>query len=265
MDSLNRVGLLCVRSGLSEYTATETVAPVEETWKVPDLLVFEPAALSSEERALLTTTDLPHQLPGAYDPGGQFHFASQKALCAIEAEFSPYKAREMKGRNWERRTGETIARRVPKNAKPPTAPNIWIKEEDLARLEEWERRTLVPVIVTHLFDQEGFAVGLSEVGEFDREFRGTPGDQIRLQLSKGIFKFVQRYNRVDAEGAREQKVVLVVAPCAAVKVGDVTGVTVRAQIGLSASKKYVAHVLFEGRRLELDPAFLGLLRDARRL
>lgn len=264
MKALNAAGLLCVRSGISEARLADAVLEIDEALKVPDLLVFEPGSVSRAERVLLAGTDLPSQPPTVYARGGRFHFACQKALAAIEVEFSPYKAKEMKGRHWQKRTPEQLARRPPRVATRPTAPNIWVKEEDLARLQAWERDFGVPIVVAHLFDQEGFAVRFSEVTGFDRRYRENPNDRIRLQLSTGFFKFVQRFSRVDAEGAAEEKTVLVVAPCAATKVGDIKRVRVDAQLGVSASKKYVAHVLFKAGRLQVDEGFLTLVRETRR-
>jgi hypothetical protein len=80
-----------------------------------------------------------------------------------------------------------------------------------------------------------------------------------MQLTAGIFRKIQAYDRVDAQGAGEKKTVFIVAPSAALMVGPVSGVKVSAQIGLSASQKYVAHVLFEGGELLPSSEFLAFL------
>ena len=75
-----------------------------------------------------------------------------------------------------------------------------------------------------------------------------------------IFRKLQAYDRVDAQGAGEKKIVFVVTPAAAIRVGTIADVEISAQWGLSQSKKYVAHILFQGGKLSLDPAFVAHLR-----
>src|ERR1019366_7947422 len=108
-----------------------------------------------------------------------------KASAAVEVEFSPYKANEMKGRFWEPKTTEQWERRPLKNANPPIAPNIWVKEEDLSRLNGWENEFGVPILIAHLFDQEGFAVALKAVNKVNEKFSEVGCDQVRLQMTRG--------------------------------------------------------------------------------
>lgn len=186
-----------------------------------------------------------------------------KASAAIEVEFSPYKASEMKGRFWKPKTAEQWERRPLKNANPPIAPNIWVKEEDLSRLNGWENEFGVPILIAHLFDQEGFAVALKAVNKFNEKFSEVGCDQVRLQMTTGIFKKSQTYDRIDAQGAREQKIVFVSTPAVATKIGDVKDVEVAAQLGVSSSKKYVTHSIFSGGRITFTPEFLSMLTSMR--
>ena len=112
-----------------------------------------------------------------------------------------------------------------KRATPPTAPNVIVKEEDLPKLLDWQRFTEVPIIVVHLFDQEGFAVRLNTLRDFNRKYENNKADQIKLQVTSGIFKTLQRYDRVDAQGAAEEKTIFRVTPRAAIRIGDLTDVT----------------------------------------
>ena len=84
-----------------------------------------------------------------------------------------------------------------------------------------------------------------------------------LQVTGGIFKKIQNYDRTDAQGAGEQKTVFVITPAVAIKVGNITGVKVKAQLGISSSKKYVSHVLFKGGKLEASNELLELLAHMR--
>lgn len=161
------------------------------------------------------------------------------------------------------KTAEQWQRRPLKNANPPTAPNIWVKEEDLDRLTAWQSEFGVPIIIAHLFDQEGFAVSLREVSTFNDQFEVLGADRVRLQMTTGIFKKEQAYDRQDAQGAGERKIVFVITPAIAVSVGEVTDVKVDAQLGLSASKKYVTHSIFSGGRISFTPEFLSMIGSVR--
>lgn len=254
--------ILAKRYGLSEVRSAEALANVEiGTDKEPDLLVFDVTRLNKTELHKLKSVDLERLDRRLLKKGQPFGFVYEKATAAIEVEFSPYKAKEMKGRHWAPKTPEQWERRPLKHAKPPVAPNIWVKEQDISRLTAWEDRTRVPIIVAHIFDQEAFAISLRRVTDKARLLaRARTDDEFKkLQVTSGIFHKEQDYDRVDAQGAKERKPVYVVAPAAATKIGDVTGVTVEAQLGVSASQKYVSHILFSGGSLEMTPSFLGLL------
>jgi hypothetical protein len=84
-------------------------------------------------------------------------------------------------------------------------------------------------------------------------------DQKKLQVTSGIFAKIQDYDRVDMQGAGEQKPVYVITPAAAEKIGDITDVTVSSQVDLSGSKKYVSHVIFTGGKIEISTDFLEFL------
>jgi hypothetical protein len=267
LEAIRRgTGLIAVRFGASTIRSPEELARLHVTdEKEPDLLVFEEHGLTDAQRALLREATLEHTDRALLEPGQQHAFVYEKALAAVEVEFSPYRAREMKGRNWRPRTREEWERRPLRSANPPTAPNIWIKDEDFPRLEAWEKRRGVPIVVAHLFDQEGFAIVLSRVSEFRKRFHRAreERERVRMQVTEGIFCREQRYGREDADGASEQKRVFVVTPNVAMCIGTVSGVRVRAQKDISASRKYVSRILFSGGRIALEDEFLGLLRRAR--
>lgn len=255
--------LLTVRFGLSEIRPEAQLVYGETSYKEPDLLTYSLQDLSRTEVQLLRDENLEAAERAEFTKGRKLHFAFQKALAAIEVEFSQYRAREMKDRDWQPRTLERWNQRPLKRANPPTAPNVIVKEEDLPKLLDWQRFTKVPIIVTHLFDQEAFAVKLNTLRDFNRRYENNADDQIKLQVTTGIFKTLQRYDRVDAQGAAEEKTIFRVTPGAAVKVGDLREVTVAAQLDVSSSKKYVTHPIFSGGRLELSPGFLEFMKNLR--
>jgi len=127
-------------------------------------------------------------------------------------------------------------------------------------LTAWQTDFGIPIAVVHFFDQEAFAVSLTKVAEFRRAYDAlSDAGRRRLQVTSGIFAKVQDYDRVDMQGAGEQKPVFIITPAAAEKIGDIKGVTVTSQVDVSGSKKYVSHVLFTGGDLELRPDFVEFL------
>ncbi|HET7561902.1 MAG TPA: hypothetical protein VFJ87_05935 [Rhodanobacteraceae bacterium] len=256
-------GLCCTRLGLSQISEDGDPLDDDTDVKEPDLLVFERAVLTSADFDLLAHTDLTTLRASQIQSDAALMKILRKACAAIEVEFSPYQAAEMNGRNWKPRTQADFDRRAYKHANPPVAPNIWVKLEDLPRLQRWQQRFGVPIAIAHLFDQEAFAVDLRTIVDFEDSFPSDPQVQRELQLRSGIFRKLQSYDRVDAQGAGEKKIVFVVTPSAALKVGDITGVNVSAQLGLSRSKKYVAQIIFEDGKFSLDQAFIAHLRQMR--
>ena len=254
-----QAGLLAVRFGLSQVKASADVTYDKKSWKEPDLLVYKIADLTEREQNILGAIDLSTESREKIRKGGELHFVVAKSSAAIEVEFSPYRASEMKGRFWKPKTTEQWERRPLKTAKSPIAPNIFVKEEDLGRLIGWQNEFGIQIFVAHLFDQEAFSVALQKVNEFNIEFCRTDADQKRLQQITGIFKEIQPYDRVDAQGAREQKVVFKVTPAAAIKVGEIHDVKVEAQVGVSSSKKYVTHNIFSGGHITFTPEFVAML------
>lgn len=263
-NAINQVdGLLCFRLGLSQTAEDNRPDTGDEKFKEPDLVVFRASDLTVRETGLLKGKDLTQLRVSDIVQDDDLKSLLRKASCAIEVEFSPYQAAEMKGRHWKRKSPALLAGKVRKTAIPPTAPNVWVKLEDLGRLKTWESEFGVNIVVAHVFDQEAFSVSLSEIHEFERNAKMHGADQKILQLTSGIFKFSQSYDRVDAQGARETKTVFVVTPDAATKVGDVKDVIVGAQCGLSGSKKYVAHVIFSGGSIDLSKSFIDRISNGR--
>ena len=248
---------LACRYGLSEIVTQGELVYGHGPFKEPDILVFKRQNLSGSEIEMLrATNDLSIIDPQLLGPKGPLSFVFSKACAAIEVEFSPYKAAEMKGRQWKPRTADAWDKRPLMHANPPQAPNIFVKEEDLGKLVSWQEHYKVPILVAHLFNQEAFAISLNRISQFNDEILARPDLAKKLQMTSGIFKKLQTYDRSDAQGAKEEKVLFVITPNIAVKVGNIDGVVPEAQLGLSSSKKYVTHVKFSGGSLALDGNFL---------
>lgn len=263
LEALQACRIFAVRIGLSEVVPGNVLPDDVAAYKVPDLLVYGSKDLSPAEAAALRERDLTRLEPDELAPESEIGRLLRKGRAAFEVEFSPYRAKEMSGRNWTPRERDRLERRAKVAAKPraPVAPNIYIKDQDIGPLLAWQRSFRIPIVVVHLFDQEAFAVRLDDVVAFRAALSGDARRDSILQQSTGIFTKVQDYDRTDAQGARESKPVFQVTPSAAVKAGEITGAVVKAQLGLSSSKKYVAQVVFEGGTLNFDAAFLRLLAD----
>jgi hypothetical protein len=252
-------GVKTVRYGISTFVPEgEKLIYGTSKYKEPDLLVFKADALSAKEKQLLGDGALDWKERGELGKAGLDDLL-KRAFVALEIEFSPYQAKEMKEREWKIRTAEKWDARPLKHAKPPTAPNIWVKEEDIDKLTAWENDFGIPIAVAHFFDQEAFAVALAKVSGFRRAYNAKGADRKRLQVTSGIFAKLQDYDRVDMQGAGEQKPVFVVTPAAAEKVGDISEVKVSSQVDVSGSKKYVSHVIFTGGKIEICPGFIEFL------
>lgn len=92
-------------------------------------------------------------------------------------------------------------------------------------------------------------IGLDQLAAWYDALPATGQRRTNQQLTSGIFVKSQVYDRTDAQGAREEKLVLMVSPAASMKFGDVSDVEVGARLATSASKKYTSQVVFSGGRL----------------
>jgi hypothetical protein len=255
------LGVKTVRYGISTFVPEgEKLVYGNSKYKEPDLLVFKAEALNKKEKQLLGDGLLAWKERAELGKAGLDDLL-KRAFVALEIEFSPYQAREMKERHWKIKTQEKWDARPLKHAKPPTAPNIWVKEEDIEKLNAWENDFGIPIAVAHFFDQEAFAVALSKVLAFRKNYMAEGTDQKKLQVTTGIFAKIQDYDRVDMQGAGEQKPVFIVTPAAAEKIGDISEVKVSSQVDLSGSKKYVSHVIFTGGKIAICPGFVEFLSN----
>lgn len=181
---------IAVRYGLSEVKSTDDLAQYVKTdEKEPDLLIIKRDRLNAKQIQLINQVNAEKKNRNEPLTRDMLSFLIEKAFVAIEVEFSPYKATEMKGRHWKRKTQAQWDKRPLKHANPPVAPNIFIKEEDLKPLLTWQKRSLIPVIVTHVFDQEAFAISLDQIKTFEKEYASLQSEARRkLQVTSGIFK-----------------------------------------------------------------------------
>lgn len=103
--------LLTRRFGLSEVRPNNTLHYDANAYKEPDLLIYQLSGLTASEGELLERIQLTSASRERFSANGNLRFAIEKAMVAVEVEFSPYKAREMKGRHWRPKTTDAWNRR----------------------------------------------------------------------------------------------------------------------------------------------------------
>jgi hypothetical protein len=249
--------IITIRFGLSKVTEADEIDVGDESIKEPDLLAYRRSSLTKKEVSYLVEKKLAlDEIPRSELP----EFIYEKVTAAFEVEFSPYKAAEMKDRHKLPAPYGPEKMAPKKMPAPPTAPNIFVKDEDLGRLTLWQERYKVPeIFVTHFFDQEAFMINLKKISEFKRQYNcinaAEMKELINLQRNSGIFFSEQSYDRVDAQGAGEKKWVFRVHPKFATKLGVIQDVSVGSDLSVSSSKKYVSHVLFSGGKLTFSDEF----------
>lgn len=64
----------------------------------------------------------------------------------------------MRKRGWGPRAPERLCKRVPQEAKPLIALNIFIQMVDMKRLSQWAKAFKCLVVMAHVFDQAAFAL-----------------------------------------------------------------------------------------------------------
>lgn len=259
LEAFLRKPFIAARLGISGVDPENLIKSDAGAPKVPDLLVFALNDLSSSEQAELRDRAYDLRHVAAEEFTDELAFVYDKARFAVEVEFSPYKAAEMRQRHYVRKTASQFDKRPLKHAKAPIAPNIFVKEQDLDPLHAWQASTGVPVVVIHVFDQECFGISLDEILSFRGCLERRPKNLVRLCHLNGIFRESQRYDRVDAQGAVETKVVYKVTPAASRLAGEVLEVSVEAILGTSKSGKYVSQVRFSGGRVIFEKPFIEWL------
>ena len=264
--------LIAVHFGPSSASNMEIIN-MDTNIKEPDLLVFRQDSLTSEELDLLnamndaTESGENNQLMicdrNEFDDGGDYSWVINKAIAAIEIEYSASNSLAFRERECQPKMWTLRKRQGPKNIPdPPAAPNVWVKREDLNRLQAWEEKYEIPIIVLHFFNHEAFAVRLSFVRqhlqEISRLARSSRPRANRYMQENGIYANTHEYIHYLAEGASQEKEVVRVAPFASIKAGDVSDVVIATDVS-EQHAKYVAKIIFRGGRIDYSPDFIELL------
>ena len=178
----------------------------EKYGKRPDILVFD----------IETYTEISDQLPEdpTTTPEDELEDIVKESLCAIEAENSMWYAKKM----------PDYGKKPPFKSKKLTLPRIWIKEEDVSRLLEWEKYYKKKIWVIQVLMDEAFMASLdwvmTQVKKIEEKagLKGIKSSKIQREI--GIIIEHQAYSD-SATGYSTTKIVYTVPHSIAVKFGEI--------------------------------------------
>ena len=133
-------------------------------------------------------------------------------------------------------------------AKSAVLPTIIVKDEDVERLNAWQNHHRIPIHVWHVF--------------FDRAF-GVAFDEAKNLFASGrIAKTVQTFQAPG--GATTEKVIYKIYYHYAYELGtSAEEPTLKAQAIVDKNGHVLPYVAFEGGRLQLGNAAVGILSELR--
>ena len=183
-----------------------------------------------------------------FEEGNNYHWVLEKSVCAIEIEYSTSNSLSYRERNCAPKPWKLKKRHGPKNLpKPPSAPNVWVKGEDLHRLNAWQEDHNINIIVLHFFNHEAFAVLLSDVYDAAQHIynlaRTSKPRAHKYMQEHGIYCTEHDYVNYLSEGSSQTKDVIVVAPFASKKAANISDVNITSYV-VEQHAKYSAKVLF---------------------
>lgn len=214
--------------------------------KRPDLLVFRRKDQAAAER-LVERLGGEEELPFTSDADDRVQALLDRAVLAVECENSLWYASKMPSYGKEM-SAKRLAEGKTGFAKSAVLPTIIVKDEDVVRLGAWQEHHRIPIHVWHVF--------------FDRAF-GISFDRAKSLFDSGrIAKTVQTFQAPG--GATTQKGIYKIYYHYAYELGaSVEEPTLRAQAIVDKNGHVLPYVVFEGGRLQLGNAAIGILSDLR--
>lgn len=176
--------------------------------KRPDLLIF----LKSDEPYILQTVERLggiSELPFVSEDQPAIQDLLARAVLAVECENSLWKARQMPDYGVELKPQRRLGGQ-PGLKKNAVLPTVIIKEEDLDRLLDWQRRAGVPIHIWHVFYDMAFGLSLNDAQELIETGRIEPTVQT-FQAPGGavsrkvIYKFYYHYAYPLGESVEEPR------------------------------------------------------------
>lgn len=212
--------------------------------KRPDLLVFRREDRAAAER-LVERIGGEERLPFTNDMDERVQALLDKAILAVECENSLWHASKMPGYGKEMNT-RRLAQGKPGFAKKAVLPTIIVKDEDIARLESWQGHHRVPIHVWHVFFDRAFGIsfdrarelfGTGRIARTEQTFQAPGGATTR----KGIYRIYYHYAYELGVAVEEP--------------------ALKAQAITDKNGHVLPYVTFEGGRLQLGNAAIGVLSD----
>ena len=213
--------------------------------KRPDLLIFR-AADRAPVDAIVDKIGGLEELPFAHEATPEMQQLLKLALLAIECENSLWVAGKMPKYNAEMRPQKRLGGKLGL-AKTAVLPNVIIKDEDFALLQNWQDSTGVPIHIWHAFFDMAFGLSLDRATELVEQGFIEPTIQIfqapaGATTKKAIYKFYYHYAYPLATTQDE--------------------VTLQADKIIDANGHILPYVRFEGGRLQLQAEALQVLENA---
>ena len=212
--------------------------------KRPDLLVFR-REHESAVRSLVESIGGESEIPFVNEADGRIQDLLGRAILAVECENSLWYAAKMPAYGKEM-NAKRLAQGKPGFAKTAVLPTVIVKDEDVDRLVAWQTHHRVPIHVWHVF--------------FDRAF-GISLDGAREIFATGrIAKTLQTFQAPG--GATTQKGIYKIYYLYAYELGvSLEEPSLKAQAIVDRNGHVLPYVTFEGGRLQLGNAAVGVLSD----
>ena len=215
--------------------------------KRPDLLIFRASDRDSVNASIAKIGGL-EALPFTHESVPEMRQILKLALLAIECENSLWVAGKMPKYNAEMRPQKRLNGQLG-FAKTVVLPNVIIKDEDFALLQNWQDDAGVPIHIWHEFFDMAFGLSLARATELVKSGLIEPTIQTfqapaGATTKKAIYKFYHHYAYPLAITQDE--------------------VTLQAEKIVDANGHILPYVRFEGGRLKLQTEALQVLKDAAR-
>lgn len=178
--------------------------------KRPDLLVFRKRDRVAVRKLISDLGGL-KELPFKRETDSKMAKLIKLSVIAVECENSLWKAQQMPGFNRPMRPQKRLGGKLGL-AKSAVLPTVIVKDEDLGRLVNWQRRCRRPIHIWHAFYDLAFGLALTKAQELVKQglIEGTvqlfqaPGG---ATSSKVIYKFYHHYAYPLAKSTGEPKLV----------------------------------------------------------
>lgn len=212
---------------------------IEGDWKRPDLLVLPRSIYRERKKAWKIILKDPTTTEDA-----KLRPIINAAICGIEAENSLWIASKMPDYKLS----------VPLRKKKNIAPNIWVKEEDRAKLRRWSTRNRKPIFVVQVFYDKAYMARLDFILDALNRIAHCKGRIRKDALAKQLGVVTSAQNYYDARtGTTTTKTVYLVHHSVATPFGECTSKpSARPKLMKEKNGKLIPYVRFVGGTLAFN-------------